>query len=206
MGGYGSGRDSSRPTADASLGVDLAWMIRTRRATPGSRLWGDLQWTCNGMPSGSISYEADMIDPDHARLVLNYKHGSGEAVVPVRQVIALTHTRPNYGGRRWWMICPYGGGRCAKLYLPPSGDRFASRKAWGLAYQSQRIAEAEQPFEALFRLQRRLGGPLGWEAGLAERPRGMWHRSYARCWDEYDRLDRHCAFEMMAVMQRLEID
>ena len=43
-------------------------------------------------------------------------------------------TRPNYGGRRWWFLCPLVRRRAAKLYLPPGGRLFGSREAYGLTY------------------------------------------------------------------------
>lgn len=179
-------------------------MIRTGRARPGGRIWGNLNWTRGEEPIGSISYEADMTDPDNAQLILKYTRGLGDNAEKVRQIIHLTYSQPHYGGRRWWMICPYGGTRCGKLYLPGNGDRFASRKAWRLGYQSQRMAERDRPFEALFRLQRRLGGEQGWEAGLGPRPKGMWHRTYERMWDEYERLEVLCGVEMGVMLSRLQ--
>jgi hypothetical protein len=184
-----------------SLGIDLAWMIRTGHAKPGSLICGSLNWTDGDEPSGSIRYEADMRDCGNALLILKYWRGSNEAAEQIRQEIRLAFTQPHYGGRRWWMVCPYGGGRCGKLYLPSGGDRFASRRAWRLGYHSQRIAGRDRPFEALFRLQKKLGGRQGWEGGLKRRPKGMWHRTYERHWDEYHRLDRLCAIEMAGAMK-----
>lgn len=183
MGGYGSGRTGGRPVADRCYRIDIAWMIRTERAMAGCLIRGVLNWTCGGEPSGSISYEADMADPDNARLVLDYTRGSGGDAEKVHQVVELTFSEPYYGGRRWWMICPYGGGRCGKLYLPDNGDRFASRKAWRLGYQSQRVVKRDRSFEALFRLQKWLGGEQGWETGLWPRPGDMRRHNYERMRD-----------------------
>jgi hypothetical protein len=61
---------------------------------------------------------------------------------PVGYRVRLTTTRPNFGGLRWWFICPLvradGGprGRVAKLYLPPGQAYFGSRDAHGLTYTS----------------------------------------------------------------------
>ena len=49
-------------------------------------------------------------------------------------MVRLVSTRPNYGGRRWWFVCPLVGRRVAKLYLPPGGRLFGSREAYGLTY------------------------------------------------------------------------
>jgi hypothetical protein len=145
-----------------------------------------------------------MTDPNNATLTLKYTRGSGDDPEKVRQIIQLTYSQPHYGGRRWWMTCPYGGGRCGKLYLPGNGDRFASRKAWRLGYQSQRIASHDRPFEALFRLQKRLGGEQGWEAGLAPRPKGMWHRTYEQLWREHEELDMQCGLQAAGMLARLQ--
>jgi hypothetical protein len=49
-------------------------------------------------------------------------------------MVRLVTTRPNYGGRRLWFVCPLVGRRAAKLYLPPGGRLFGSREAYGLTY------------------------------------------------------------------------
>jgi hypothetical protein len=199
MGGYGSGQHGGRPTVDASRGIDLAWMLREGLARPGQRVSGALRWSCGGSPSGSISYDAVMDDPEQERLQLSYTRGSGEDAESVRQTVYLCHTQPNFGGKRWWMICPYRGNRAGKLYLPPGGDRFASRKAWRLAYQSQRDAHRDRPFERLFRLQKKLGCEQGW-GSVIRRPKGMWHRTFERHWEEFLELDDKCAVQMMAMV------
>ena len=147
MGGWGSGRHSGRPTADMSKKIDLAWMIRSGRATPGQWISGALSWNCGGLPAGSVSYVANMEDHDAAYLQLSFWRGTGNDKEHVQQTVRLVYTEPNYGGRRWWMVCPFKGIRVAKLYLPNGGDRFASRTAWRLAYNSQRVAHRDRPFE-----------------------------------------------------------
>ena len=118
------------------------------------------------------------------------------------QHVRLVFTELNFGGRRWWMICPYSAQRAAKLYLPSGGDRFASRKAWRLGYRSQRVARRERAFESLFRLQRKLGCPEGYEAFI-RRPKGMWQRTFERHLRHYDELERQCDAEMAFLVLRL---
>jgi len=202
MGGFGSGRTGGRPTADMSKKVDLAMMIRKGWAKPGQWLSGSLSWNCAGEPAGSISYSADMRDPFESKLKLTFWRGSGDDREHVEQQIRLVFTEPNYGGRRWWMICPYRGKRVAKLYLPNWGDRFAGRRAWRLAYQSQRVARRDRPFEKLFRLQRKLGCEPGWESFI-RRPKGMWHRTFERHFERYEELDAECGAEMAMLVLRL---
>ncbi len=202
MGGWGSGRSGGRPTADASLRIDLAWMLRTGQAKEGAHISGTLRWTCRGEPSGSITYTASMHQPGEERLELSYSRGSGDEQEQVRQTVRLCHTVPRYGGKRWWMICPFRHIRVGKLYLPPGGDRFASRQAWRLGYQSQRDAARDRPFERLARLQKKVGSEQGWETPL-KRPKGMWNRTFERHLKRYWQLDEQCAAEMMVMMLRL---
>ena len=202
MGGYGSGRFGGRPIAEHCLRIDLAWMLRRGLAKDGTSQAGTLSWSCNGSRSGSIGYHALMHEPGCERLKLAYTRGKGDDPESVRQTIQLTFTQPNYGGKRWWMICPYQGVRVGKLYSPPGGDRFASRKAWRLGYQSQRDTARDRPFEKLFRLQKKLGCEQGW-GNYPRRPKGMWQRTYERHLAEYLELDRLCSAEMETTLAQL---
>lgn len=202
MGGWGSGRRGGRPTADASLRIDLAWMLRTGHAKEGAVIWGSLSWTCRGQPSGSISYKALMDKPGEERLELSYTHGSGGERKPVQQTVRLCFTRPNYGGKRWWMLCPYRGLRVGKLYLPPNADRFASRQAWRLGYHIQRVARRDRVCERLFRLQSKLKSDQG-VGSFPRRPKGMWRRTYERHLERYWELEEAADAEMEILMARI---
>jgi hypothetical protein len=182
--------------------IDLAWMIRTGKATPGQWISGSLNWSCGGEHAGSISYTANMEDAADSYLRLTYWRGTGDDKEHVEQVVRLVFTEPNYGGRRWWMVCPYSSRRVGKLYLPNGGDRFACREAWRLAYNSQRVAHRDRPFEKLFRLQRKLGCPQGFDSYIW-RPKGMWQRSFDRYVERFERLDAECAAEMALLVLRL---
>lgn len=137
-----------------------------------------------------------------SELKLSFWRGSGEDRERVEQKIRLVFTEPNFGGRRWWMICPYKHIQVAKLYLPNGGDRFASRKAWRLAYQSQRVAHRDRAFEKLFRLQRKLGCEQGYDSFI-RRPKGMWHRTFDRHLERFEELDAICGAEMAMLVLRL---
>jgi hypothetical protein len=201
MGGWGSGRSGGKPLKEHALVIDLALLFRKgwlREGCTGFR--HRLTWERDGQPHASISYDFDLRDPDNASLTLNYsRQRHGEDWRTETQRIRLTYTRPPYGGRRWWMICPVRAERIGKLYLPAGGDIFAGRTAWRLAYRSQRAAGRDRAFERLFRLQRRLGGREGWEEPLS-RPKGMWRRTYERLEEEYWVLDAQCAEEMARMM------
>ena len=178
-------------------------MLRKGLAVDGRESAGRLNWNHGGNPAGSISYHVDMRCPNDARIVLSYSRGGGAEAERVEQVVRLATTRPNFGGKRWWMICPYRGVRAGKLYMPLNGDRFASREAWRLGYQSQRIVPRDRPFEGLFRLQKKLGCERGW-GNWIHRPKGMHHRTFERHLDEFHRLDDLCGVEMMRTIGVIE--
>ena len=204
MGGYGSGQRDGRPLANEALTIDIAWMIRKGMAVPGKSVIGSLNWTCRGEPSGKIGYECDMRDTEAAVLTLRFdttRRWTGEKQSHV-QTVPLTYTRPHFGGKRWWMLCPFTAERVGKLYCPAGAEKFASRKAYGIAYYSQRIADHEKPFEALFELQKRLGCEPGWERPI-RRPKGMWRRTFAKYERRYWELDAHCGAAMASQMNRL---
>lgn len=43
---------------------------------------------------------------------------------------------PHFGGVRWWLSCPFCGGRSGKLYLPTPHGEFACRLCHDLTYES----------------------------------------------------------------------
>ncbi|WP_140872866.1 hypothetical protein [Sphingomonas oligophenolica] len=158
MGGYNSGRWGGRPTVDQSHSVDLPLMFRRGWIKDHHGSGGTLTWSRGSEQCGSIGYTYMLLDDHDPTLTLNFtRTPNGREPETIKQVIQLAATKPEYGGRRWWMICPANGMRVATLHLPPGGDRFASRKAWRLGYHSQRIAGRDRPFEALFKLQKKLG-------------------------------------------------
>ena len=190
--------------ADTALKVDLAWMLRNHKAAPGHFVRGSLAWTCRGEPSGNISYSCDMRDPEDAWLKLRFTvttRSTGEKRDYVQRV-RLSFTVPRFGGKRWWMHCPANGSRAGILYCPRGADTFASRKAWRLGYQSQRVSSSDKVFERLFTLQRKLGCKQGWDGGLY-RPKGMWHRTYDRHFERYLELNAACGVEGQRMLGRL---
>ncbi len=57
--------------------------------------------------------------------------------------VQLTTSRCNYGGMRYWFICPlskngvYCGRRVGKLYLAPGANYFGCRHCYDLSYESR---------------------------------------------------------------------
>ncbi len=178
MGGLGSGRQFGRPTVESSAVIDLAWMFRAGLANPGAHVTGTIIWAARFARRMEMDCAALMAIPGAERLVLFFRDGAAT------QTVHLRHTVPNYSGKRWWMVCPYSGALVNKLYLPPGGDRFASRQVHRLAYRSERATAQARKLDRLFALQSKLGCANG-RGQSPQRPKGMWRRTYARHLERY---------------------
>ena len=154
MGGYGSGwQGTKRYVVEDGLVLSISNLFGIRALVPGQRMVGSIRWTykASGKESASIGYESNLQDPDAAWLRLFYT-AKGE---PIDYTIRLKTTRPNYGGRRYWFLCPLvrpDGGpprRVAKLYLPPGSRYFGSREGYRLTYTS---CQKSGCFRSLYRI------------------------------------------------------
>ena len=122
MGALGSGRGLGRPVVENALTLDFDCPRRLLRPS------GSLQCSRRGAEVAAIGWRLDL---EEALLTLRYAAGPDRE--DVKQHIQLTTTKPHFGGVRFWMLCPYSARRCAKLYLRPGINRFASREALRLA-------------------------------------------------------------------------
>jgi hypothetical protein len=207
VGGYGSGRQCGRPTVESGLTLDINRLLRQRNILPGEHVSGSLTWsyTHSGERTASIGYEAFLVLPEAAWARLHYTANGTARDYRVR----LEATPCHYGGLRWWWVCPVSGRRTAKLYLPPGATIFAARKAYRLAYRSQREATIDRTHARQARLYRRLGGDYcHYEQPPPPRPKGMHRSTYERLKAElYAAMAAHEeAFTMgaSAILARLE--
>ena len=180
MGGLGSGRYSGcgKATVEDGLTLDINKLVRDWQLRPGSWYAGTLRWTrlSTGEEVATIGYEVNATDPYSAWFRVHYNVNEE----PQDYRIALDTTSPNYGGRRWWFLCPARGIRVAKLHLSSGGQIFASREAYGLAYRSQRERAYDRALTRTQNIRTRLGGSPSLAEPFPDKPKGMWWRTYER--------------------------
>lgn len=203
MGGPGSGswcRWGTRPLVEQGLTLDLGRMMRLGMVVPGCCSSNVLHWTreADGRRVASLGYEANLIDPDGSWMRLKYNHND----VPKDYTLPLTTTVPNYGGLRWWFMCPLTGDRVAKLHLPSGASVFGSRRAYGLAYRSQNEGEWDRMADKAHRLREKLGGRPGFAEPMPLKPKGMHWRTYERIFHEIEELEKR---SIMAMARKLSI-
>jgi hypothetical protein len=126
---------------------------------------------------GEIGYEAMLAGLAPYWIRLHYAVNSK----PMDYKVYLTSTRCNFGGVRWWWLCPSTGRQVAKLYLPPGGTIFAARKAYRLPYRIQRESKIDRTHSRQARLFKKLSANYDYYEGyIPERPKGMHETTYIR--------------------------
>ena len=97
---------------------------------------GEIVWRNDfGDKIGAVNVRSVLDSGVNNRIVI-----TGKSVVS--HSIELSLTACNFGGLRYWFLCPavkdgvYCGNRVTKLYLPSGGKIFGCRQCYDLTYQS----------------------------------------------------------------------
>jgi hypothetical protein len=101
----------------------------------------------------------------------------------IDDLISLTTSRPPFGGIRWWFRCPRTYRRVRVLHLPLGGRHFWSRRAYRLAYASQRETIHDRATRRARKLYKKLGGDPD-DDTYPEKPNRMRWSTYNRIMDE----------------------
>lgn len=157
MGGISSTRWNCQSTRGR---VESCLTIGTPRGDvrdiSGEWFWSRSMWR--------VSYR--LIIGEQSILQLKFNHG-----MDVVQRISLDSTPLNYGGVRWWYICPTCSRRVAQLHLPSRAYYFRCRHCYNLSYESAQTSRSRSA--AFFR---------GVAANLESNPRDarLWFRTQYR--------------------------
>ncbi len=140
MGGVGSGeRLNRRRTVEEVLALDVGWLRRTGRLSPG--IAGAVEWRRDGRLLGRIFVACQ-----------------SDAEVQVdSQAVEVEWTPAGFGGVRPWFRCACGR-RVARLYLYAGA---ACRICHGLGYWTQRRRAADRALARWHDLARRAGAERG---------------------------------------------
>ncbi len=154
MGGYGSGyRPYPKQVVEQFVTLDINRLARRRLLIPDTTARIDLEHPVTGERVGSAKC---MFGPDlgyHMYLTMRLSWGPSrgwreeEEVEADEYVLRLYPSRPHFGGRRWWLGCPFCEERKGKLYLVTKQRGWACRRCGDLTYRS--CKEAHQGERAL---------------------------------------------------------
>lgn len=106
---------------------------------------GGVSWkNCYGEETGSISIVVSTFEGENfVRFYYTVTDRSSGEKTDYDYKVQLTTTPCNFGGVRYWFICPlsrngvYCGRRVAKLYKAPGGSYFGCRHCNNLSYESR---------------------------------------------------------------------
>jgi hypothetical protein len=117
-----------------------------------------LRWSIvgTGEEIASIGFEARLGEKDgYVRLHwTSTNRWSGEKRQCENRIELATRAQP-LGGRRWWFVCPHTGQLAERLHLPSGAYIFACRKAYRLAYRSQRETPRDRALSVRIKIERR---------------------------------------------------
>lgn len=157
---WGAGRPGWKVKHEDCLRLDVRWMAKTGRLTPGRS--GSLTWNRGREQAGSAGF---CVEAEALRLLCEI---NGK---PADQRIRIEQTPCNYGGSRPWFGCPVCGKRVAVLYLRHAV--FKCRSCASVAYRSQSEDAIGRAWLKQQKAEEELGA--GWR-----RPKGMHHRTRER--------------------------
>jgi hypothetical protein len=162
-----------RARCESYKSIDVRRWQRQGLLSPGT--FFSQTWTRDGEPSGKIG-----VLVKDGSVTLGYRLGQGQ---PIEQPVYFSWTRPKFGGRRPWFLCPLCIRRVALLYL--RGESWACRICCDLAYRSELELKGHRGQMMARKIQARLGGDRsGFE--FPDKPPGMHWRTYERWREKHD--------------------
>lgn len=173
-----------RPHIESALALsvrDISELIQDGRCRAGA--W---HWTSNhGGERGSVSFSFTPCNGiDAGTLTLNYSHADRDTGKRknVECIIRLCSMPLNYGGRRWYMLCPYTHRRALKLYKFAGIEQFCCRTAIRPlpTYASQRTSGSERVMAQRWAIRRKMGDNISDLFGQPCKPKGMRWRTFQR--------------------------
>jgi len=106
---------------------------------------GGISWkNCYGEETSSIGIVVSTFEGEkYVRFYYTVTNRSSGEKTDYDYKVALTTTRCNFGGVRYWFICPlsrngvYCGRRVGMLYSPPGSHYYGCRHCFDLSYESR---------------------------------------------------------------------
>jgi hypothetical protein len=182
VGGFGSGRQGGRPTVGSGLSLDLNKLLRNGTVRRNTTTAGTISWSYSysGEHVASMGYKATL-GPERGHIRLQWTQTdcwTGEKQQREQWIELESRPQP-LGGRRWWFVCPRRGDLVWKLHLPAGASTFASRRAYRLAYQSQRESPRDRAMSRAWKARSRVRG-VGGIGDPYFKPKGMRWKTFNR--------------------------
>jgi hypothetical protein len=174
-------RDGWRPHLEGARCLDLVALFRDRALRSSSSTSGIWQWTRDGERIASISYSATLGE-ETGELRLSYTWTPGDEPLDAICNIRLSSRPLPYGGRYWYMHCPYTRRRARKLYKFGPIEQFCHRTAIRPlpTYAIQRLSGSDRVNAQRWALRRKIGDDFSDLFGEPCKPKWMRWRTFER--------------------------
>lgn len=190
MGGIGSGqyyRWGSKSTLEDYKCLNINRMVKLdaiedNSLNSGYWIWSDAN---TGKEKSRIGYQCNTLAPDNQYLRIQYSFTDSGQEFDYK--IKLSTSKPHYGGKRYWFLCPVTSKRVSKLYLIPSDGRFLSRHVYKINYASQMRGYIDRQIDKKWKILRKTDG-----SNHPIRPKGMHHNTFDKILDKYWEQERLC--------------
>lgn len=193
MGGPGSGnhiRLGTKATTESQHRVDIRYLKKQGLFYAGTV--GALFWSRNGEKTGSLEYRIET-----ERMILNYRsRPHGGEWVDVEETVYFDKTPCNYGGLRYWFLCPGCGQRVALLY--GAGKYFLCRHCYNLTYASQQEDRLFRLLRKVQNIRERLGLSGATDEPIIFKPKGMHQKTFDRLRFEVERNEMRMNYAIAA--------
>ena len=132
---------SSRLTCEEAIPISTSFLNKHnyfKRKISG----GDLKWSIGETQMAATDFVVSMIPGnEYVRFIYTYKNTNMEEREELDYIVKLVSTTCNYGGKRWWFICPLivdnkiCNRRVGGLYIA-RGKYFGCKHCHNLTYKS----------------------------------------------------------------------
>ena len=185
--------------ADDLLSIDVYWLNRHSYFIGFKR--GGIEWS-NGFSDSrsSIGIACDVMDDPHIKLTYSQTDSFSGEKKSFDYKVRLVSTECNYGGKRWWFVCPLtvDGRSCSrrvgKLYK--DGNYFGCRHCYDLTYSSKNINYNSSWYGAMSFIdidkkieKLELKTKRKFYAGKPTKNQQKLYKLYARSSEEYSKID-----------------
>lgn len=172
------------PHIESALCLTLSRLFEDGSVSAGCTRAGVLRWTNirTREEVASVGYHA-ALGEDSGTLTLNYTHTNRDGEREQVKCVIRLWTRPmRFGGKRWFMSCPYTAKPALKLYKFSGISKFCHRTAIRPlpTYASQRASGQNRIIEKRWGLRRRLGDDFSDLFGEPIKPKWMRWRTFER--------------------------
>jgi hypothetical protein len=170
-----------RPHIESARCLCVNALLRQCSIRPGFTTSGSWRWSQNGETVASVGYNA-RLGFDSGELRLSYTWTPDGEPSDVICTIRLSSLPLQFGGRRWYMHCPYTDRRVLKLYKFGSIEKFCARTAVrpSPTYASQRVSGSDRINAQRWAIRRKIGDEYSDLFGEPYKPKRMRWRTFQR--------------------------